>query len=68
MTNDEKEAFVKAYSTNVAAVSTTGVRAFLDLLDGGEDVDYSHDYMSIMDALGMWHEGAKFALTNMKAK
>ena len=60
----EKEAFIKAYSTNVASVADDDVRAFLDRVDSGEDVEYSHDYTSIMDALGMWHEAISFFLSS----
>jgi hypothetical protein len=62
----EKEAFIKAYSTNVAMVDDADVRAFLDRVDSGEDVDYSHDYTSIMDALGMWHDAISYQLEQLK--
>lgn len=66
MTPHEKEAFVKAYSNNVASVSDADVRLFLERVDSGEDVDYSHDYTSIMDALGMWHDAIAYQLEKLK--
>ena len=66
MTHEEKEAFIKAYGTNVASVSDDDVRVFLDRVDSAEDVDYSHDYISIMDALGMWHSAIAWHLEHLK--
>lgn len=66
MTPKEKEAFIKAYSTNVAMVDDADVRVFLDRVDSEEDVDYSHDYTSIMDALGMWHSAIAWHLEHLK--
>lgn len=42
------------------------MRVFLDRVDSGEDVDYSHDYTSIMDALGMWNEAIAYQLEQTK--
>ena len=55
MTIDEQKAFVKAYSNNVAMVKDSDVAEFVRRYAQGEDLEYSHDYTSIMDALGMWN-------------
>ena len=60
----EKEAFLKSYSTNVASVSDSDLRVFVDRYLAGEDLDYSHDYSSIMDALGVWHDAIAFSLSS----
>lgn len=66
MTPQEKEAFIKAYSNNVASASNEDVRLFLDRIDKGEDVEYSLDYTSIMDALGIWHCAIAWNLEQLK--
>jgi hypothetical protein len=62
MTHEEQAAFVKAYSTNVAMASDADVAEFVRRYDEGEDMDYSGDYTSIMDALGMWHDAIKWQM------
>lgn len=68
MTNEEQKAFVEAYGRNVADASDEQVIEFVRRYALGEDLDYSSDYTSIMDALGMWNEGIKWQLEqSMKA-
>jgi hypothetical protein len=62
MTLDEQQAFVKAYSTNVASVDDADVADFVKRYNEGEDMEYSGDYTSIMDALGMWHDAVKWGI------
>jgi hypothetical protein len=64
MNTKEKEAFFKSYSINVASVSDADLRVFVDRYLAGEDLDYSHDYTSIMDALGVWHDAIAFSLSS----
>jgi len=65
MTENEQAAFVEAYSRNVAMVGDSDVAKFVGRYARDEELEYSGDYTSIMDALGMWNEGAKWALENL---
>lgn len=60
MTYEEQDAFVEAFSRNVATVHPTKVASFVESWNNGEDMDYSGDYTDIMDALLMWHDAIKF--------
>jgi hypothetical protein len=64
----EQKAFVQAYGTNVASASDEDVTEFVRRYMSGEDVDYSSDYTSIVDALGMWRDAKAFAIESMKKK
>ena len=68
MTPTEQAAFVKAYSNNVANHPDSVVADFVARYEAGEDMDYSHEYTSIMDALGIWHDAIKWELEQQKAK
>jgi len=61
MTPAEQDAFVEAYANNVADVHPTQVRKFVEQWVNGEDLDYSSEYTSIMDALMMWNSALKWA-------
>ena len=63
MTPKEQSAFVDAYANNVASVPSDRVADFVARYESGEDVEYSGDYTSIVDALGVWHDAMKFAIT-----
>lgn len=63
MTLTEQKAFVDAYSRNVAFVHPDKVASFVESYSAGEDIDYSGDYTSIMDALLMWHSAIQFNQT-----
>lgn len=65
MTDKEIEAFANAYQNNMAYASREDVIRFVTLHNLGETPDYSGDYTSIMDALGMWFAGQRFALVEM---
>lgn len=60
MTPAEQTAFVEAYANNVAEVSEKDVAAFVARHVAGEQIEYSGDYTSIMDALMMWHSACKW--------
>lgn len=62
MTPQEQAAFVKAYGCNVAMADDADVAEFVRRYNEGEDLDYSGDYTSIMDALGMWHDAIKWQM------
>lgn len=66
MTKTEQAAFVKAYGQNVAHHSDEFVADFVARYESGEDIDYSYEHTSIMDALGMWHSAIKFQFENQK--
>lgn len=66
MTNEEQQAFIEAYGNNVADASEAQVTDFVRRYALGEDLDYSSDYTSIMDALGMWNEGIKWQMQQTK--
>lgn len=66
MTPQEQDAFVEAYANNVADVHPTQVAAFIERYANGEDIDYSSDYTSIMDALCMWNSAIKWQLEQTK--
>ena len=61
MTPQAQAAFVKSYSNNVAHHPDSLVANFVARYEAGEDMDYSFEYTSIVDALGMWHDAVKFA-------
>jgi hypothetical protein len=67
MTPAEQDAFVEAYAKNVAMVHPTKVASFVESYANGEDMDYSGDYTSIMDALLMWNDGVKWKLEELAA-
>jgi hypothetical protein len=56
----EQAAFIEAYGRNVASASHKDVAEFVRRYALGEDLDYSGDYTTIMDAIGMWNYGIKF--------
>lgn len=62
MTPAEQAAFVRAYSTNVSVVDDADVADFVRRYSDGEDIPYSGDYTSIMDALGMWFDATKWQI------
>jgi hypothetical protein len=66
MKQEEREAFADAYANNVAHVGYDQVLAFLEKYYASDDVEYSEDYTSIVDALGMWHEAIKWQLMQQK--
>lgn len=70
MTPIEQKAFVKAFENHVNNIDITEVEDFITKLNNGEEIRYSSSkhYTIIVDALGMWHEGVKFALTNKGTK
>ena len=68
MNKVEQQAFVKAYGNNVASASDEDVAEFVRRYALGEDIEYSGDYTSIMDALGMWRDAKAFAIESMKQK
>ncbi len=55
MTDNEQAAFVKAYSNNVAHLADSIVADFVARYAEGQDIDYSFEQTSIMDALGVWN-------------
>jgi len=61
MTPQAQAAFVKAYGKNVAHHPDEVVADVVARYEAGEDMDYSFEYTSIMDALCMWHDAVKFA-------
>lgn len=66
MTHEEQDAFVQAFSRNVATVHPTKVASFVESWDAGENMDYSGDYTTIMDALLMWNDAIKWQLQQFK--
>jgi len=65
MNIEEQKAFVKAYSNNVAHHPDKLVADFVARYESGEDIDYSYEHTSIMDALGMWHDAIKWKLNEL---
>jgi hypothetical protein len=68
MTNEEREAFLDAYENNVGHLPRNLVEDFVTRYEAGEDIDYSSEQTSIMDALGVWHEGVKYAIKKYAIK
>jgi hypothetical protein len=62
MTPQEQAAFVEAYANNVADATQEQVTDFVRRYADGEDIDYSSDYTSIMDALCMWNSALKWQM------
>ena len=65
MTPAEQLAFVKAYGNNVAHHPASLVADFVTRYEAGEDMDYSFEYTSIVDALGMWHDAIRWKLEQL---
>jgi hypothetical protein len=65
MNIEEQKAFVKAYSNNVAHNPDELVADFVARYESGEDINYSYEYTSIIDALGMWHDAIKWKLNEL---
>ena len=68
MTNEEREAFLDAYENNVAHLPRNLVEDFVTRYEAGEDIDYSSEQTATMDALGVWHEGIKYAIKKYAIK
>lgn len=66
MTPAEQAAFVEAYSNNVAHHSKKFVAEFVALYETDENIDYSFEHTSIVDALFMWHDAIKWKLEQLK--
>ncbi len=62
MNTAEQTAFVEAYSRNVGTVKPREVLDFVRRYAAGEDMDYTHNYTSIMDALMMWHSACRWQI------
>jgi len=68
MSPSEQKAFVAAYATHVAYVEKEQVADFVEKTYSGASlvdlnkVVHCTEQSSILDALGMWHEAAKFQL------
>jgi hypothetical protein len=66
---NEKEAFIKVYRKIVAVAPDDILESFLDRYHEDHDVLYEQFgeyYTNIMDALGMWEAGIKFAQKQQK--
>jgi len=61
MNHDERAFFAEAYANNVAHLNSDEVMAFLESYYSTDDRDYSGDYTSIVDALGMWRDAIYYA-------
>ena len=66
MNEKEHAACVEAYANNVSGIDEKIVADFVARYESGEDIDYSWEYTSIMDALGMWHAAIRFNLEGLK--
>ena len=62
----EIEAFLEAYSNNVASLPNDLVRDFVTRYESGEDIDYCGEYTGVMDALGIWHDAIQWNLSQLK--
>lgn len=67
MTENEQAAFVKAYSNNVAHMADNIVADFVTRYEANQDIDYSFEQTSIMDALGIWHAAIKWHIEQQGA-
>ena len=65
MNTKEQEAFVDSYGHNMAYASKNDVANFVAKYEAGEDIDYSYEQTSIMDALGIWHDVIKWKLNEL---
>lgn len=67
MTPQEQAAFAKAYQRHIGVIRIEEVADTVQRHYAGEDIQHTRGYNSILDALGMWHEGAKWQLTKGQA-
>jgi hypothetical protein len=67
MKQEERKAFAEAYANNVAHLNSDEVMAFLESYYSTDDRDYSGDYTSIVDALGMWRDAIYWKLNQLKS-
>lgn len=68
MKQEEQAAFVKAYDKHVGEIDMGFVTDFVSKCCAGAIIPRHWAHDSILDALGMWHEGIKFSLTNKAGK
>jgi hypothetical protein len=68
MNQEEREAFLDAYENNVGHLPRNLVEDFVTRYEAGEDIDYSSEHTATMDALGVWHEGVKYAIKKYAIK
>jgi hypothetical protein len=73
--NLDYNVFAAAYRKNVGSASPTTVSQFIGRMKDDMEGEVNHeelydefgeDYTSIMDAMGMWEDGAAYALKLMK--
>lgn len=62
MDEAEQKAFVKAYKRHVNKFDEKHVAEFVRKYSNGELLNYSSDYIAIIDSLSMWHEAVRFTL------
>lgn len=66
MNTKEQAAFIESYAHNMAYLSSDQVADFVAKYEAGEDIDYSSEHTSIMDALGIWHDAIKWHINQSK--
>lgn len=66
MNTKEQAAFVEAYAHNLGYISKDIVASFVARYVENEDFEYSYEHISIMDALGIWHDAIKFHINQSK--
>jgi hypothetical protein len=60
---EEQTAFIKAYNSCIGEIEPSKVQEFISKYSAGENIQVSGDYISITNALMMWHSAMKFSLT-----
>lgn len=65
MNESQQQAFVEAYCRHVAHLPKDTVADFIKRYYLGEDIDYSCEFIPVMDSLGIWHEAIKWKLNEL---
>jgi len=63
MDKKELNSFIDAYCSNVCDYSRDHVTRFMYAYLNDDNLSGYDGYTSIVDALGMWHEAMRYALT-----
>ena len=65
MNTEEQKAFVDSYGCNMGYVNEDKVADFVTRYEANQEIDYSCEQTSIMDALGIWHDAIKWKLNEL---
>lgn len=64
----EQKAFIEAYKQNVSCLHENELENSVTLYASGQDIPYTENYASIMDAIGIWNQAVLFQMKQGQPK